>query len=38
MHLLFRQLSDAERRERLVLFEDRDVLVMLNHYPYNNGQ
>ena len=33
----FGRLSDAERRERLVLFENRDVLVMLNKYPYNNG-
>src|SRR5208337_1715955 len=31
------RLSEAERRERLVLFENRDVLVMLNKYPYNNG-
>jgi ATP adenylyltransferase len=30
-------LSDAERRERLVLFDNRDVLVMLNKYPYSNG-
>jgi len=33
----FGKLSDAERRERLVLFENRDVLVMLNKYPYSNG-
>lgn len=33
----FGKLSGAERRERLVLFENRDVLVMLNKYPYNNG-
>src|SRR5208282_6853994 len=33
----FGQLSEAERRERLVLFENRDVLVILNKYPYNNG-
>jgi len=33
----FGELSDAERRERLVLFENRDVLVMLNKYPYSNG-
>jgi ATP adenylyltransferase len=33
----FGRLSDAERRELLVLFENRDVLVMLNKYPYNNG-
>jgi ATP adenylyltransferase len=33
----FGRLSDAERRELFVLFENRDVLVMLNKYPYNNG-
>ncbi len=33
----FGKLSDAERRERLVLFENRGVLVMLNKYPYSNG-
>ena len=33
----FGNLSEAERRERLVLFENRDVLVMLNKYPYSNG-
>jgi ATP adenylyltransferase len=33
----FGRLSDVERREHLVLFENRDVLVMLNKYPYNNG-
>ncbi len=33
----FATLSASERRERLVLFENRDVLVMLNKYPYNNG-
>src|SRR5258708_25301595 len=33
----FGELSDAERRERLVLFENPDVLVMLNKYPYSNG-
>src|ERR1700691_4932067 len=33
----FGNLSDAERRERLVLFENRDVLVMLSNYPYRNG-
>jgi ATP adenylyltransferase len=33
----FGNLSDGERRERLVLFENRDVLVMLNKYPYSNG-
>ena len=33
----FGKLSEIERRERLVVFENRDVLVMLNKYPYNNG-
>ncbi len=33
----FDKLSEDERRERLVLFENRDVLVMLNKYPYSNG-
>ncbi|MGA7872793.1 MAG: HIT domain-containing protein [Candidatus Binatus sp.] len=33
----FGKLSEAERRQRLLLFENRDVLVMLNKYPYNNG-
>jgi ATP adenylyltransferase len=33
----FGRLSDAERRELFVLFENRDVIVMLNKYPYNNG-
>jgi ATP adenylyltransferase len=33
----FGKLAEAERRERLVLFENRDLLVMLNKYPYNNG-
>jgi ATP adenylyltransferase len=33
----FGRLSEAERRARLILFENRDVLVMLNKYPYNNG-
>ena len=33
----FGKLSDAERRERLILFENRDVLVMLNKYPYSSG-
>jgi ATP adenylyltransferase len=33
----FGKLSEVERRERLVLFENRDVLVMLNKYPYNDG-
>ena len=31
------RLSDAERRELLVLFDNRDLVVMLNKYPYNNG-
>jgi ATP adenylyltransferase len=31
------RLSESERRERLVLFDNRDVLVMLNKYPYVNG-
>ncbi|HZC45195.1 MAG TPA: HIT domain-containing protein [Candidatus Acidoferrum sp.] len=29
--------SETERRERLLLFDNREVLVMLNKYPYNNG-
>jgi ATP adenylyltransferase len=33
----FGRLAEAERRERLVLFDNRDLLVMLNKYPYNNG-
>jgi len=33
----FGKLSEDERRERLVLFDNRDLLVMLNKYPYNNG-
>ena len=33
----FGKLTEAERRELLVLFENREVLVMLNKYPYNNG-
>ncbi|HSY78617.1 MAG TPA: HIT domain-containing protein [Verrucomicrobiae bacterium] len=33
----FGKLSETERRERLVLFDNRDLLVMLNKYPYNNG-
>ena len=33
----FGKLSEVERRQLLVLFENRDVLVMLNKYPYNNG-
>ena len=31
------QLSPAAMRKHLVLFENPDVLVMLNKYPYNNG-
>ena len=33
----FGKLTDAERRQRLILFDNRDVLVMLNKYPYSNG-
>jgi ATP adenylyltransferase len=33
----FGRLSDDERRKMFLLFENRDVLVMLNKYPYNNG-
>ncbi len=33
----FGGLSEDERRERLVLFENRDVFVMLNKYPYSSG-
>ena len=33
----FGRLSEADRRARLILFENRDLLVMLNKYPYNNG-
>jgi ATP adenylyltransferase len=33
----FGELAEAQRRERLVLFENRDVLVMLNKYPYSSG-
>jgi len=33
----FAKLSEAERRQRLVLYENRDVLVMLNRYPYSSG-
>jgi len=33
----FGKLSPSERRERLVLFDNREVLVMLNKYPYNSG-
>jgi ATP adenylyltransferase len=33
----FGKLSEDARRERLVLFDNRDLLVMLNKYPYNNG-
>lgn len=33
----FDRLTEAERRERLVLFDDSDALVMLNRYPYTTG-
>jgi ATP adenylyltransferase len=33
----FENLTEAERRKRLVLFDNRDAIVMLNRYPYNNG-
>ena len=33
----FGDIGAAERRRRLVLYADRDTLVMLNRYPYNNG-
>ena len=33
----FGKLDETARRKRLVLFEDRGALVMLNKYPYNNG-
>lgn len=31
------ELSAAQRRNRLILYQDAAVLVMLNRYPYNNG-
>jgi ATP adenylyltransferase len=33
----FKQLTAAERRQRLVLHQDPIAVVMLNRYPYNNG-
>jgi ATP adenylyltransferase len=33
----FGRLSAAQRRERLVLYQDQVAAVMLNRYPYNNG-
>jgi ATP adenylyltransferase len=33
----FAKLNESERRERLVLFENRHAVVMLNRYPYING-
>src|SRR5579872_1123118 len=33
----FGKLDAAERKRRLILYADRDALVMLNRYPYNNG-
>jgi ATP adenylyltransferase len=33
----FGKLSEAERRKRLVLFENQDAAVMLNRYPYTSG-
>jgi ATP adenylyltransferase len=33
----FGKLSEAGMRKHLVLFENRDVLVMLNKYPYSSG-
>lgn len=33
----FGKLSEPQRRKRLVLFEHRDAVVMLNRYPYTNG-
>jgi ATP adenylyltransferase len=33
----FDRLTEAEHRERLVLFDNRDALVMLNRYPYISG-
>ena len=29
--------TDAERRERLVLWSDEHVVVLMNRYPYSNG-
>jgi ATP adenylyltransferase len=33
----FGKLDAAERKRRLILYVNRDALVMLNRYPYNNG-
>src|SRR5260221_12851613 len=33
----FGQLSEADRRKRLVVFDHHDAVVMLNRYPYTNG-
>ena len=33
----FGKLNEAARRQRLVLFENRDVFAILNRYPYING-
>ena len=33
----FGRLNAAERRRRLVLYDDRNALVMLNRYPYTGG-
>jgi ATP adenylyltransferase len=33
----FRSLTAAERRRRLVLYQNSLAVVMLNRYPYNNG-
>ncbi|MDO8433087.1 MAG: HIT domain-containing protein [Candidatus Binatus sp.] len=33
----FGPLIEAERRKRLVVFDHRDAVVMLNRYPYTNG-
>jgi ATP adenylyltransferase len=33
----FGRLTAAVRRERLVLYQDSQAVVMLNRYPYNNG-
>jgi ATP adenylyltransferase len=33
----FGRLNEAERRRRLVLYDDRNAVVMLNLYPYTGG-
>jgi ATP adenylyltransferase len=33
----FGKLAEPQRRRRLVLFQSRTAVVMLNLYPYNNG-